>query len=41
MSGLAFANADARNCDKRKYGGAAHSRFAGEEMDLICNHKFV
>jgi len=24
-----------------QYGGAAHSRFAGEELDLICNHKFV
>jgi hypothetical protein len=41
MSGLAFANADAGNCDKWKYGGSAHSRFAVEEMDLICNHKFV
>ncbi len=41
LSDLAFANADARNCDKWKFGGAAHSRFAGEEMDLICNHKFV
>ncbi len=37
----AFANVDARNCDKWKHGGAAHSRFADEEMDLICNHKFV
>ena len=41
LSDLAFANADARNCDKWKHGGAAHSRFAGEELDLICNHKFV
>ena len=41
LSDLAFANADAENCDKWKYGDAAHSRFAGEEMDLICNHKFV
>ena len=41
LSDLAFANADARNCDKWKFGGAVHSRFAGEEMDLICNHKFV
>jgi hypothetical protein len=41
MSGLAFANADARNCDKWKYGGSAHSRFAVEEIDLICNHKFA
>ena len=41
LSDRAFANADARNCDKWKHGGAAHSRFAGEEMDLICNHKFV
>jgi hypothetical protein len=40
-SGLAFANADARICDKWKHGGAAHSRFVYEEMDLICNHKFV
>ncbi len=41
LSDLAFANADARNCDKWKNGGAAHSRFADEEIDLICNHKFV
>ena len=41
MSGLAFADADARNCDKWKHGGTAHSRLAVEEMDLICNHKFV
>ena len=25
----------------KKYGVAAHSRFAGQELDLICNHKFV
>jgi hypothetical protein len=24
-----------------RHGGAAHSRFAVEEIDLICNHKFV
>jgi len=24
-----------------EYGDAVHSRFAVEEMDLICNHKFV
>jgi hypothetical protein len=41
VSDLAFANADAGKCDKWKYGDAAHSRFAGEEIDLICNHKFV
>jgi hypothetical protein len=41
MSGSAFAKANTRNCDKWKYGGAAHSRFAGEEINLICNHKFV
>ena len=29
------------NCDEEKYGDAAHSRFAGQELDLICNHKFV
>jgi hypothetical protein len=23
------------------YGDAVHSRFAGQELDLICNHKFV
>ncbi len=28
-------------CDGRKYGGAVHSRFAGQELDLICNHNFV
>ena len=26
---------------KGKYGVATHSRFAGQELDLICNHKFV
>ena len=36
-----FARCDAGKCDKCKYGGAAHSRFAGEEIDLICNHNFV
>jgi len=24
-----------------EHGGAAHSRSADEETDLICNHKFV
>jgi hypothetical protein len=28
-------------CDGKKYGGAVHSRFAGQELDLICNHNFV
>ena len=37
----ACANANAGKCDRWKYGGAAHSRFAGQELDLICNHKFV
>jgi len=41
QSAPAYANAKAGNCDERKYGGAAHSRFAGQELDLICNHKFV
>ena len=41
MSGLAFANADVGNCDEMEYGGAVHSRSAVEEIDLICNHKFV
>ena len=41
MSDLAFANADAGNCDEMEYGGAAHSRSGVEEIDLICNHKFV
>ncbi len=40
-SALACANANAGNCDRWKYGGAAHSRFTGQELDLICNHKFV
>jgi hypothetical protein len=40
-SALAFANADAWNCDKMEYGDAVHSCFAVEEIDLICNHKFV
>ena len=26
---------------RKKYGVAAHSRFTGQELDLICNHKFV
>jgi len=41
MSDLAFANADARIAINGKHGGAAHSRFGCEEIDLICNHKFV
>jgi hypothetical protein len=32
---------EAGNCDREKYGVAAHSRFAGQELDLICNHNFV
>jgi hypothetical protein len=24
-----------------EHGGAVHSRFAVEEIDLICNNKFV
>src|SRR5262249_31955949 len=35
------AERDAGKCDKWKYGGAAHSRFAGQELVRICNHKFV
>jgi hypothetical protein len=31
----------AGNCDKWKYGDAAHSCFAGQELVRICNHKFV
>jgi len=41
QSAPVHANDEAGNCDKRKYGGAAHSRFTGQELDLICNHKFV
>jgi len=37
----AYANANAGNCDRWKYGDAAHSRFTAQELDLICNHKFV
>jgi len=37
----AFAECDARNCDKWKYGGAVHSRSVGQELVRICNHKFV
>jgi hypothetical protein len=40
MSGLALANADA-GIAIMEYGGAVHSRSAVEEIDLICNHKFV
>jgi hypothetical protein len=41
QSAPVHANDEAGNCDKWKYGGAAHSRFTGQELDLICNHKFV
>ncbi len=41
QSALASAVADTGNCDKRKYDDAAHSRFAGQELDLICNSNFV
>jgi hypothetical protein len=41
QSALESAVADAGNCDRWKYDDAAHSRFAGQELDLICNHKFV
>jgi hypothetical protein len=41
QSALESAVADAGNCDKRKYGVAAHSRSAGQELDLICNSNFV
>jgi hypothetical protein len=37
---MALANA-APEFAIMKYGGAAHSRSADEEIDLICNHKFV
>jgi len=30
-----------KNCDKEKRGVAVHSRSAGQELDLICNHNFV
>jgi hypothetical protein len=30
----------AGKCEK-KYGDAVHSRFVGQELDLICNHNFV
>jgi hypothetical protein len=30
-----------KNCDKEKCGVAAHSRSAGQELDLICNNNFV
>jgi hypothetical protein len=35
------AQMQAGNCDEGKYGDVAHSHFAGQELDLICNHKFV
>ncbi|HYY35919.1 MAG TPA: hypothetical protein VE867_06065 [Candidatus Binatia bacterium] len=41
QSARAFAKGGAGNCDKWKYGGAAHSRSVGQELDRICNHKFV
>jgi hypothetical protein len=28
-------------CDEGNNGGAVHSRFTGQELDLICNHNFV
>jgi hypothetical protein len=30
----------AEKCERQKYGVAVHSRFAGQELDLICNHNF-
>jgi hypothetical protein len=30
-----------RICDERNNGAAAHSRFAGQEIDSICNRNFV
>jgi len=36
-----FTQVEAGNCDKEKHGVAAHSRFAGQELDLICNNNFV
>ncbi|PYK93784.1 MAG: hypothetical protein DME36_08200 [Verrucomicrobia bacterium] len=30
-----------RICDERNNGVTVHSRFAGQELDLICNHNFV
>ena len=32
---------NAENCDQRNNGETVHSRLAGQEIDLICNHKFV
>jgi hypothetical protein len=29
------------NATNRTHGGTVHSRFAGPELDLICNHNFV
>jgi hypothetical protein len=36
-----FTQVEAGNCDEGKYGGTEHSRFAGKELDLICNNNFV
>ena len=33
--------AGAGKWDKKKYDAAVHSRFAGQELDLICNNNFV
>jgi hypothetical protein len=30
-----------RICDERNNGAAVHSRFAGQEIDSICNRNFV
>ena len=30
-----------KNCDERNNGGAVHSRFAGQEIDSLCNRNFV
>jgi hypothetical protein len=36
-----FTTVKVENCDKEKDGVAAHSRSAGQELDLICNNNFV
>jgi len=36
-----FVKVDVDLCDKRNTGEMAHSRFAVQEIELICNRNFV
>jgi len=38
---ISVRESDAENCDERNHDDMAHSRFVGQEIELICNHNFV